>query len=421
MQRAPGARGTMARVPSRRLPMTHPSLPPFPSARRPRVLVVDDAPEYLMLLGELLAPTYAVQVASSGTHALRVALAEPPDLVLLDVMMPDMDGYAVLEAMRAQPRLADVPVIFVTGLEGPEDQRRGFALGAADYVVKPYNADIVLARVRAHLEIKHAHDQLRAQNGELAALAAHRASMEAEVRSLNAQLRARSEALERTVHDLRAFSYSMSHDLRAPLRAIAGFAGLLQERDAAGLTDEGRAMLGHITGGVQRMERMIADVLAYANADAGELARGPVDLKAIAREVADESAPLYPAAQVTIGELPVVDADRTMVRQIFANLVGNALKFSAKTLSPRVEITADDTGGVPAITVRDNGVGFDPRQMQRLFSLFQRLHPEKAFPGTGVGLAIVKRLVERHGGAITCQATPGAGASFRFTLAEAAR
>lgn len=221
------------------------------------------------------------------------------------------------------------------------------------------------------------------------------------------------------MRDLRAFSYSMSHDLRAPLRAIGGFAQFLQETEAGRLSDEGRAMLGHVTGGVARMERMIADVLAYSNADLGELARGPVDLRAIAREVTDESAPLYPGAQVVIGDLPVVDADRTMVRQILANLIGNALKFSARAAQPRVEVTREDSSGAVAIAVRDNGVGFDPARTQRLFGLFQRLHTEKAFPGSGVGLAIVKRLVERHGGTIACEAAPGQGAKFVLTLGEA--
>jgi two-component system, sensor histidine kinase and response regulator len=386
--------------------------------RRPLVLVVDDVPEYLTLLGELLAPHYTVKVANSGARALHVAAEEPPDLVLLDVMMPVMDGYAVLEAMRHDPVLSDIPVIFVTGLEGPADQSHGFAAGAADYVVKPYNAQIVLARVRAHLEIKQARDQLREQNALLASESANRARIEAEVRLLNAKLRARSHALERSVRDLRAFGYSISHDLRAPLRAIGGFAQLLQETEAPRLSDDGRGMLAHITDGVGRMERMIADVLAYSNAEAVEVSMGPVDLRTIAREVADELAPAYPDSTVTIGELPVVEADRTMVRQILANLIGNALKFSAKSPRPRVEVVLAAGGGVPAIVVRDNGVGFDPSRAQRIFGLFQRLHTEKAFPGTGVGLAIVKRLVERHGGSITFDSTPGEGTTFRFTLCE---
>ncbi|MFO1413568.1 MAG: ATP-binding protein [Burkholderiales bacterium] len=403
-------------IPASRDPEPAAAPPAESPPRRPRVLVVDDAPEYLMMLGELLAPLYAVQVANSGPRALEIAAGEPPDLVLLDVVMPGMDGYAVLETMRHDARLSDVPVIFVTGLEGAEDERRGFALGAADYVVKPYNAQIVLARVRAHLELKEGRDRLRAQNAQLAAEAAHRAAIEAEVRSLNSQLRARSEALERSVQDLRAFGYSMSHDLRAPLRAIGGFAQLLQEIEGARLTDEGREMLAHITGGVTRMERMIEDVLAYSNAEVAEIRKGPVDLRAITREVLDEIGPVYANSQVVIGDLPVVEADRTMVRQILANLVGNALKFSSKAPDPRVEIVPDGAAGVPAVVVRDNGVGFDPQKSQRLFGLFQRLHTEKAFPGTGVGLAIVKRLVERHGGTITCQSAPGQGASFRFTL-----
>jgi signal transduction histidine kinase len=383
---------------------------------RPTILVIDDSPEYLRLLGELFSPLYSVRVALSGRRALEIAAAHTPDLVLLDVMMPEMDGYAVLAELRRDPHTREVPVIFVTGLEAAADEHRGFALGAADYVVKPYNADIVLARVRLHLELKQARDRLREQNAALEAEIEHRTRVERVVRSLNARLRTRTDALERSVGDLGAFSYSVSHDLRAPLRTISGFAELLVETETAQLSEEGRGMLERIISGVRRMERMIADVLAYSRVERTEVRLAPVYLRAVAQEVVRELAPAYPDTEVVVGALPTVVADAAMVRQIFANLIGNALKFSALVARPRIEINTDGDSLAPTIEVRDNGVGFESRHAARLFGLFQRLHSEAAFPGTGVGLAIVKRLVERHGGTIIAKSDPGVLTTFSFTL-----
>ena len=387
-----------------------------PADTRPTILVVDDAPEYLRLLGELFSPLYSVRVALSGRRALEIAAAHPPDLVLLDVMMPEMDGYAVLAELRRDPRTSEAPVIFVTGLEGAAEEHRGFALGAADYVVKPYNADVVLARVRLHLELKQARDRLREQNAALEAEIEHRTRVERVVRSLNARLRTRTDALERSVGDLGAFSYSVSHDLRAPLRTISGFAELLVETESANLSEEGRGMLERIISGVRRMERMIADVLAYSRVERTEVSLAPVYLRAVALDVVRELASAYPDTEVVVGALPTVMADAAMVRQIFANLIGNALKFSAHAARPRIEIDTDGDSLVPTIEVRDNGVGFDARHASRLFGLFQRLHSETAFPGTGVGLAIVKRLVERHGGTIMAKSDAGVLTTFAFTL-----
>jgi light-regulated signal transduction histidine kinase (bacteriophytochrome) len=322
----------------------------------------------------------------------------------------------VLAELRRDPGTRDVPVIFVTGLESVDDEHRGFALGAADYVVKPYDAEIVLARVRLHLELKQARDLLRGQNATLEAEIAHRARIEEEVRDLNAKLRVRTKALERSVGDLSAFSYSVSHDLRAPLRAISGFAELLVESESGHLSDEGRKMLARIITGVRCMDRMIADTLAYSKAEETEVRFAPVDLRAVAMDVVRELGPGYPAAEIVVGALPTVVADGAMVRQIFANLLGNSLKFSAHATDPRVEIAAEDNCATPTIRVRDNGVGFDARYARRMFGLFQRLHAEGKFPGTGVGLAIVKRLVERHGGTIRAESTPGIQTTFWFTL-----
>ncbi|MFO1281737.1 MAG: ATP-binding protein [Burkholderiales bacterium] len=393
-----------------------------PGAReraRPTLLLVDDTPEHLTILGEVLAPIYNVRIASHGAAALEIARRTPPDLVLLDVLMPGMSGYETLAALRSDPRTADIPVIFVTSLDATEDEQRGFTLGAADYIVKPVRAPIVLARVALHLELKRARDGLARKNASLAAEIERRSAAEVTVRELNSALSARSEALERSVADLEAFAYSISHDLRAPLRAISGFADLLRESDGERLSEEGRGMLGRIAAAALRMSGMIDDVLAYSRTQSATLHVAPVDLRALAAEVAAELGASYPDATVDIGALPRLKVDAPMMRQILANLVGNALKFSAKASEPRVRIESAITDAGVEIQVTDNGAGFDPRYADRLFGLFQRLHSQKDFAGSGVGLAIVKRLVERHGGRITAHSKPGVSTTFQLTFPAA--
>lgn len=224
------------------------------------------------------------------------------------------------------------------------------------------------------------------------------------------------ERLQRTIADLEAFNYSISHDLRSPLAAIASFAGYLQETEAAALSERGRHKLNRITAGAQRMERMIGDILACSRAERAEMQRRPVDLELLVAEVVAELKDGWPAAHVTVGPMPIVDADAAMLRLVLCNLIGNALKFSGKRADAQVEVSAARVRrGAVEITVRDNGAGFDMAYSEKLFGLFQRLHSESEFPGTGVGLAIVKRLVSRHGGTVRAESLNG-WTTFSFTL-----
>lgn len=243
---------------------------------------------------------------------------------------------------------------------------------------------------------------------------------EREIQDLNAGLEARvaerTRQLEAANQELESFSFSVSHDLRAPLRAINGFAAILVEDEGARLSAEGRAMLARITRNVDKMDELIDDVLEYSRAGRLPVERLPVDLAAIARDIAGELAHSYPGVAVTVGDMPPVSGDVVMLRQVMQNLIGNACKFSAGGEAPRVEVGAVEEAGETVFFVRDNGAGFDMAHAEKLFGMFQRLHSDREFAGTGVGLAIVKRLVERHGGRIWADAAPGRGATFRFTL-----
>jgi two-component system, sensor histidine kinase and response regulator len=325
-----------------------------------------------------------------------------PDLILLDVLMPDMDGHAVLTALRQDARTRDIPAIFFTCLQEPGDELAGLAEGAADYIVKPAAPAVVKARVRAQIELKRMRDQLRE----------HNLALELEIECRNRV----EQALQDTIADLEAFSYSVSHDLRAPLSAVNAFAVSLLETEAATLSPKGRHRLDRIVAGSARMNRMIDDILACSRAERAEMRWQTADLGAIAADVLAEMRDAWPATQIDIGPLPAVHADATMARQILANLIGNALKFSGTREGARVEVRATETHGIAEIIVRDNGAGFDMAYSGKLFGLFQRLHTESEFPGTGVGLAIVKRLVSRHGGSVRAESVPGGWTTFRFTL-----
>jgi two-component system, sensor histidine kinase and response regulator len=373
--------------------------------RRPVVLVADDAPECRAMLGEILQDFCTVRVASSGRRALELAMQAPiPDLMLLDVLMPDMDGHEVLAALREDSRTRDIPAIFVTSLHGDSDELKGLALGAADYIAKPASPLVVRARVRTQLELKRMRDHERANIQSLQDEIARRQHLE--------------QRLHITVADLEAFTYSVSHDLRAPLAAIHSFAMWLREAEGASLSDDGRRRLDRIVAGAERMDSMIGEILACSRAERVGMSLQPVALDRLAAEVAEECRQNYPAARIDIAPLPQVRCDASMLRQVFANLIGNALKFSVGCKAPRVEIAAKalDEGDVE-ISVRDNGAGFDMAYAHKLFGLFQRLHSEAEFPGTGVGLAIVKRLVNRHGGKVRAESVPGTGTTFSFTLA----
>jgi PAS domain S-box-containing protein len=250
-----------------------------------------------------------------------------------------------------------------------------------------------------------------------------RKDREEEIRELNASLerrvKERTAELEMSNRELDAFSYSVSHDLRAPLRAINGFAHLIEENDGDRLSDESREMIERLKRSAVRMGELIDDLLQLARAGRTEMHRQKVSLGETAAEVAKELQAHYPRAEVRVGELPAAICDRTLIRQVFANLLGNAFKYSARQPAPRIEVgMVAAEGGAPAFFVRDNGAGFDMRYAQRLFGLFQRLHSVQEFPGTGVGLAIVKRIVERHGGRIWAESAPGEGATFYFTLGK---
>ncbi len=230
--------------------------------------------------------------------------------------------------------------------------------------------------------------------------------------------RAQEKAIELSAvnKELESFSYSVSHDLRAPLRAIDGYSRLLEEDSGERLGEEGRRLLSVVRASSQRMGRLIDDLLAFSRLGQQEPAKSRVDMTQLAQETAAELGRDFPAAQLTISPLPPAMADRALLKQVWANLIGNALKYSFKREQPQIEVGGRQEAEESVYWIRDNGVGFDMRYAAKLFGVFQRLHRQDEFPGTGVGLAIVQRVISRHRGRVWAESQPDQGARFHFSL-----
>ena len=249
---------------------------------------------------------------------------------------------------------------------------------------------------------------------------------EARVRELNATLEARvaerTARLAATLKELETFSYSVSHDLRAPLRAIDGFARMLQERHGAQLDADGQRLVAIIREETSRTTQLIDDLLLFSRAARQELDTGEINMTDLAESAFQNIAESNPGlrARLELSHLPPANGDRAMIRQVFANLLGNAVKFSARAAAPLIRISGERDGARSIYRIQDNGVGFNPRYAAKLFAVFQRLHSQADFEGTGVGLALVQRIIHRHGGEVWAEGAVDAGATFSFSLPCAA-
>jgi light-regulated signal transduction histidine kinase (bacteriophytochrome) len=248
---------------------------------------------------------------------------------------------------------------------------------------------------------------------------------DSELRRLNLQLQKRvaelTQQLDAAAQDLESFSYSVSHDLRAPLRAIDNFSSILDKEYGDRLDAEARRLITIVRKNAARMGMLIKDILAFAHAGDRELILADIDLEALARDVLEELRPSFGGRQINVQlhELPHIRADTAAIRKVLLNLLANAIKFTRPRELAQIEIRAAVTGNESICAVQDNGVGFEPEYGHRLFGIFQRLHDAEEFEGTGVGLGIVKRIIDKHGGRVWAEGSPGVGATFYFSLPNA--
>jgi two-component system, sensor histidine kinase and response regulator len=315
-------------------------------------------------------------------------------------MMPELDGIELMRAARAiDPELAGV---VMTGHGTIDTAVAAMQVGALDYVLKPFKLNVILTVIGRALDIR----RLRLENAAL-------------------QRREREQAAELAAAygDLESFSYSVSHDLRSPLRAIRGFTDLFLEEFGSGIPPEGRRRLDQVVAGAARMDQLIEDLLKFCRFSRAPLTRRPVDLNAIVQRVVADLRARDPACtiEVRIGELPGCEGDPSLLEQALINLLSNAFKFTRDVPGAHVEIDTLPAAEAPqpperVYFVRDNGAGFDMKYAENLFGVFQRLHSREQFEGTGVGLSIVQRILQRHGGRIWAESAPGRGATFFFVV-----
>lgn len=394
------------------------------------IIVVDDTHASLQLLTSILAAEgYQVRPADSGELALASVAAKPPELILLDIRMPGMDGFEVFRRLRARDESREVPVIFLSAAAEVEQRIEGLRLGAEDFITKPFHRDELLARVRVHLEIFRVRArlarqaaELRQANERLQAEIAEGARAEAEIRRLNEELDLRVVELEAANKDLEGFSYSISHDLRAPLRAISGFATILARRYRDGLDETGRHYVDTIVDSSDHMGVLIEELLDYSRMGRRSIRAERVPL-----------GPLVTRLRATFGDriaatgatLEVVEplatpvADPTLLERILSNLVDNALTYHRSDVAARVTLSATRRGRTVALAVADNGIGIPPEYRERIFEVFVRLHTDEEYPGTGIGLSIVRKAAGLMGSDVTVESTEGVGSTFNLELPAA--
>ncbi len=383
-----------------------------------RILAVDDSPTYLNAVADVLrGEGYDVVMAHSGEEAIELLGVQPVDCILLDFMMPGIGGKEACRRIKSSPALRSIPIVMLTALEDTESMLDALRHGADDFISKSTELEVLTARVRTQIRRKQFEDENRRvveklMQTELEAVAARAATELAQTRA------ALVEELERKNRELEMFSYSVSHDLKAPLRALTGFTRLLQEECAPGLDERALHYLDRINTAAGRMGELVEDLLRLSRVGRAELAVRRVDVSEIAREVERELRKRQPDREVDVhvAEGLSVSADPSLLKIVLENLMDNAWKFTSLSAAARVEVGGSPGPSGTVFFVRDNGAGFDPAFVDKLFNPFQRLHSTSEFPGTGIGLATVRRIVERHGGEVRAEGEVGRGATIYFTL-----
>lgn len=378
-----------------------------------RILLVDDTEANRYALGRHLRRAgYAVAEAETGKAALE-EVKKHPDLIILDVKLPDISGYEISRRVRKDPETSLIPILQISAtFTMTGDRVKGLDAGADGYLTGPVQPEELLANVRMLLRLKQAQDDL----------AQARDQLKLQNEALEQRVRERTAKLQETIIDLETFSYSITHDMRAPLRAMQGFSKILIESHGPKLEPEAVDFLQRISNSANRLDMLIRDVLSYSNIIRAKLKLVPVDADKLLRDILREYPGFQPPqAEIKVRErLPVVLANEAFLTQCFSNLLSNAVKFVAPGTRPRVEVSAEKKDGVARLNFKDNGIGIPPQHQRHLFTLFHRA--QSKYPGTGIGLAVVSKAVERMGGKAGVESDAGKGSTFwvELQLSEAA-
>ncbi|MES1216156.1 MAG: response regulator [Bacteroidota bacterium] len=398
------------------------------------ILIVDDKRENLLSLKALLQINlYEVEAVSSGEEALKKILKNDYSLIILDVQMPVMDGYEVAEAVTGLNKSKNIPIIFLSAVN--IDKRfisKGYSSGGVDYITKPFDPDLLLLKVKTFCRLSDQTKNLQQVQTELKKEIEIRKSAEKALKDANNELeekvKERTRELETSNAELQQYAYVASHDLQEPLRKITTFSKIIQERFLKETSDATMHMEKVITAS-ERMRRLIDNLLDYSKLS-GQVHFAATDLNQLLDDTISDLE-LYikeKDALITTGKFPTIETIPGMMKQLFQNIINNALKFSKKDVRPVIHITGqliaeksfdaapDKNGKYLRLVFEDNGIGFDEKYKEKIFVIFQRLHGKDEYSGTGIGLSIVKKIVEKHHGIITVHSKENTGTSFILVL-----
>ena len=397
---------------------------PEPSGeRRMKILLVDDTPENLVSLEAALSGLgEELVMAQSGKEALRHLLNDDFAAILLDVRMPEMDGFETAELIRSRPRSRQIPILFLTGYRNEEHLFRGYDLGAVDFLFKPIVPEVLRSKVAVFVELSRINNKLQQQADALRQQAEELHRAEQAVRQLNANLEARvlerTDELMRSNEELQQFAYIASHDLQEPLRTVSIYAQLLAKRYSGRLEGDADQFIKFIVQNAERMETLIHDLLDFSRIDArGRDFFARTSCDSALDDAIENVRPLVEesGAVLTRDSLPTVMGDLVQLTRLYQNLLVNSLKYRAHEV-PRIHFAAKESGNEFLLSVQDNGIGIEPQYAEKIFGIFRVLQPRDRNSGSGMGLAICRKIVTRHEGRIWVESKLGQGATFYFTL-----
>ena len=398
------------------------------------ILIVDDIRANIIALKKTLElHSINVDTAESGEEALKKILKTDYSLIIMDVQMPGLDGFEVVKILSGNKKTKDIPVIFLSAINIEKKYIfKGYETGAVDYITKPVDSDLLILKVKTFIKIYDQQNELKVTKDllskEIAIRKEAQDNLEIKIAERTKELVVKNEELEFKNHELQQFSWVVSHDLNEPIRKIQIFIGILKDLY---LKDNPKATsyIDRTMKSAERMQTLISDLLAYSRLSS-KVVFEKTDLNFVLQEVLSDFDYQIENknAIVTITSLPAIDSIPSQLRQVFQNLIGNALKFSGGVAVPKISITAeliktkdfdskaDEDGQFCRIIISDNGIGFDEIYLDRIFVIFQSLNDRSVYEGTGIGLAISKKIMEKHNGLITAKSELGKGASFILVL-----
>lgn len=377
------------------------------------ILLVDDEQANLDALEAVLEGLGQRLIrAVRGEQALKCVLEHDFAVILLDVQMPGMSGIETAALIRARERSRTTPIIFLTGMmRTAEMVFSGYSAGAVDYLMKPLEPEVLRAKVAVFVELDCARHELEQEIAE-------RVRIAEQVSELNNALRQKNDDLLAANSDLEAFCHSVSHDLRMPLRHIHSYISILEASASNKLNPEERRHVTTVQKAALRMTRLIDDLLAFSRIGRAAMHRQRIHMTELIDETFQDLAPDLTNRRIDWQRHAIPDTvgDPQLLKQVWVNLLANAVKYTRPRDPAKIEIGAEEADSEIIYYVKDNGVGFNMQYADRLFGVFQRLHAEKDFEGTGVGLANVRRIVQRHGGRTWAEGAEGRGATVYFSL-----